>query len=52
MQLEENPGIYPAIIATTNSLDQGHLHPKLEVPGLTRRGQESNPDLRSGRPAL
>ncbi len=24
-------------------LDQGHLHPKLEVPGLTCTGQESNP---------
>ncbi len=24
-------------------LDQGHLHPKLEVPGLTCSGEESNP---------
>jgi hypothetical protein len=24
-------------------LDQGHLHPKLEVPGLTCAGRESNP---------
>ncbi len=24
-------------------LDQGHLHPKLEVPRLTCPGQESNP---------
>jgi hypothetical protein len=27
-------------------LDQGHLHPKLMVPGLTCPGRESNPDLR------
>ncbi len=27
-------------------LDQGHLHPKLEVPGLTCAGRESNPGLR------
>ncbi len=25
---------------------QGHLHPKLEVPGLTRPGWESNPGQR------
>ncbi len=24
-------------------LDKGHLHPKLEVPGLTCPGRESNP---------
>jgi hypothetical protein len=23
-------------------LDQGHLHPKLEIPGLTCPGRESN----------
>jgi hypothetical protein len=26
-------------------LDQGHLHPKLEVPRLTCLGWESNPGL-------
>ncbi len=25
--------------------DQGHLHPKLEVPGLAFPGRESNPGL-------
>jgi hypothetical protein len=33
-------------------LDQGHLHPKLEVPRLTCLGWESNTGLRSGRRAL
>jgi len=33
-------------------LDQGHLHPKLEVPGLTCPGRESNPGLYGGRGAL
>jgi hypothetical protein len=34
-------------------LDQGHLHSKLEVPGLTCHGRESNPGLRPvGRRAL
>jgi hypothetical protein len=30
-------------------LEQGHLHPKLEVPGLTWPGREWNPGLRGGR---
>ncbi len=30
-------------------LDQGHLHPKLEAPGLTCPGRESIPVLRGGR---
>ncbi len=33
-------------------LDQGHLHPKLEVPRPTCPGPESNPRLRGGRRAL
>jgi hypothetical protein len=33
-------------------LDQGHLHPKLEVPELTCPGRESNPGLHGGRRAL
>ena len=33
-------------------LDQGHLHPKLEVPGLTCPGRESNRGLHGGRRAL
>ncbi len=28
---------------TMKRLDQGHLHSKLEVPGLTCHGRESNP---------
>jgi hypothetical protein len=32
-------------------LDQGHLHPTLEVPRLTCLGRETNPDLRGGRRA-
>ncbi len=31
-------------------LDQGYLHPKLEVPGLTCPGLELNPGLHRGRP--
>jgi hypothetical protein len=27
-------------------LDQGHLHPKLEIPGLICSGREENLDLR------
>jgi hypothetical protein len=37
---------------TMTRLDQGHLHPKLEVPGLTCPGPESNLGLHGGRPAL
>jgi hypothetical protein len=33
-------------------LQQGHLHHKLEVPGMTCPGRESNPGLRGGRRAL
>ena len=33
-------------------LDQGHLHPKLEVPRLTCPGWESNPGLFGGMRAL
>ncbi len=33
-------------------LDQGHLHPKLEVPRLTYHGQESNLGLCGGKLAL
>jgi hypothetical protein len=33
-------------------LDQGHLHPKLEVPGLTCPGRESNPGFAGGRHKL
>ncbi len=33
-------------------LDQGHLHPKLEVPRLTSIVQESNPGLHSGTSTL
>jgi hypothetical protein len=29
-------------------LDHGHLHPKLEVSGLTCSSRESNPGLRGG----
>jgi hypothetical protein len=37
---------------TMKRLDQGHLHPKQEVPGLTCPGRESNPDFRGERRAL
>jgi hypothetical protein len=33
-------------------LDQGRLHPKLEVPRVTYLDRESNPGLRGGRQAL
>ncbi len=33
-------------------LDQGHLHPKLEVPGLTCPGRDSNSGLLRGMRAL
>jgi hypothetical protein len=33
-------------------LDQDHLHPKLEIPGLICPGQETNPGIRGGRRAL
>jgi hypothetical protein len=32
-------------------LDQGHLHPKLDVPRLTCLGWESNPGLRGAEEA-
>ncbi len=40
------------IIKLMTRFNQGHLHPKLEVPGLTCPGRESNPGLLSGRRAL
>ncbi len=40
------------IAYTMKRLDQGHLHPKLKVPRLTRPGWKSNPGLCSGRLAL
>jgi hypothetical protein len=33
-------------------LDQSHLYPNLEVPGLTNPGRESNPGLPRGKRAL
>ncbi len=39
-------------VTTVKILDQGHLHPKLEVPGLTWPGRESNRGLHGGRGAL
>jgi hypothetical protein len=39
-----SPGVSNHVRVTTmKRLDQGHLHPKLEVPGLTCPGRESNP---------
>jgi hypothetical protein len=32
-------------VTTMGRLDQGHLHPKLEVPRLTCSGRDSNPGL-------
>ncbi len=37
---------------TMKRLDQGHLHPKLEVPRLTCPGREANLGLHGGRQAL
>jgi hypothetical protein len=37
---------------TLKRLDQGHLHSKLEVPGLTCPSRKSNPGLHGGRRAL
>ncbi len=42
----------PALVTTMKRLDQGHLHPKLEVPGLTCPGWESKPGLQGKRRAL
>ncbi len=39
-------------VTTMKRRDHGHLHPKLEVPGLTCPGRESIPDLHGGRRAL
>jgi hypothetical protein len=40
-------------VSVTKRLDQGLLHPKLEVPaGLTHPGRESNPGLDGGRRAF
>ncbi len=33
----------PAFFVSMKRLDQGHLHPKLEVPRLTLLVRESNP---------
>jgi len=33
-------------------LYEGHLHPQLEITGLTCPGRKSNPGLRGGRRAL
>jgi hypothetical protein len=38
-------------VTTMKRLDQGHLHPKLEVPRLTCPGRESNRDLHGGKGA-
>jgi hypothetical protein len=35
------------IVHIMKRLDQGHLHPKLEVPRLKWLDRESNPGLRS-----
>jgi hypothetical protein len=40
------------IIGIIEKLDQGHLYPDLEVPGLTIPGRESNPGLPRGKRAL
>jgi hypothetical protein len=39
-------------VTTLKRLDQGHLHPNLEVPRLTRPGLESKPGILSGRQTL
>ncbi len=42
----------PRGVTTIERLDQGHLYPNLEVPGLTCPGRESNPGLPRGERAL
>jgi hypothetical protein len=49
LSLDQNDGYKDGIMEI---LDQGNLHPKLEVPGLTCLGRESNPGLHCGRRAL
>ncbi len=39
-------------VTTIERLDQGHLYPNLEVPGLACLGQGSNPGLLRGKRAL
>jgi hypothetical protein len=39
-------------VTTMERLYQGHLHPKLEVPGLTCPGRDSNLGFLRGRRAL
>ncbi len=39
-------------VNTMKRLDQGHIHPKLEGPGLTCPSLESNPGLHDARRAL
>ena len=39
-------------VTTMKRLDQGHLHPKLEDPGLTCPGRELNPGLHGGKQSL
>ncbi len=44
-----HPPLWRRLLNRVKRLDQGHLHPKLEVPGP---GRQSNPGLHGGRPAL
>jgi hypothetical protein len=39
-------------VSLMGRLDQGHFHPKLEVPGLTCLSRESNPGFRDVRRAI
>ncbi len=43
---------YKVPYPTMKRPDQGYLHPKLEVPGLTCPGPESNPGLNGERRAI
>ncbi len=43
---------YVPVLILLKRLDQGHLHSKLDVRGLTCLGRESNPGLRGGRRVL
>jgi hypothetical protein len=40
------------LVEDIERLDQGHLYPNLEVPGLTCPGRESNPGLLRGKRAF
>ena len=52
-RLEQGPRVSNHVgVTTIERLDQGHLYPNLEDPGLTCPGRGSNPGLPRGKRAL